>query len=207
MRPIFAVIPALLLAGAAGSLVAQPAMEVPGKMDPARVTGGTYAADPGHTQILFSYSHLGFTQNMGLLSGATGTLMLDPKMPSAAKVSIDVPINTLHSTIAKLDEEFQSKMFFDAATFPTAHFESASVTVDGTKATIAGNLTIKGITKPAVIDATFEAAGTNPMSKKETIAFNGAATIKRSDFGLGLYAPLISDAVKLTITAAFEKAN
>ena len=169
------------------------------------VTAGTYTVDPNHTQILYTYKHLGLTENMGLLSGATGSLTLDPKAPNASKLSIDVPVNTIHTTIAKLDEELVSPMFFDAAKFPTAHFESTSISAKGETATINGNLTIHGVTKPATIHATFAAAGANPMSKKDSIGFQGTATVNRADFGLGMAVPMVADRIDLTITAAFEK--
>jgi polyisoprenoid-binding protein YceI len=66
-------------------------------------------------------------------------------------------------------------------------------------------LTIHGITKPATFHATFAAAGANPMSKKESLGFQATATIKRSDFGLGVAVPMVGDQVDLTITAGFEK--
>lgn len=204
MRSIHAILPAAMLIGMGGLIVAQPAL-AQGTKNPAAVTGGTYKADPNHSQILFTYSHLGFTQNMGIASGATGTLMLDPKAPNGAKVSIDVPIASIHTTIAPLDAEFQSAGWFNAAQFPTAHFESTSVAVSGSNAKIMGNLTIKGITKPITIDASLEGAGTNPMSKKESIGFSGKATIKRSDFGLGQAVPMVGDNVMLTITVGFDK--
>jgi len=205
MRPIHAIVPALLLAGIAGTVFAQAPAPAPMSSDPSKVVAGTYAIDGGHSQVLFTYQHMGLTYNMGLLSGATGTLTIDPKAPQNAKLSVDVPINTLHSTIAKLDEEFQSKMFFDAATFPTAHFESTSVKVSGKSAQIMGNLTIHGVTKPATIDATLLATGMGAMSKKPAMSFSGTATIKRSDFGLGLAVPMVADEVKLTITAGFDQ--
>jgi polyisoprenoid-binding protein YceI len=177
----------------------------PGKPDASLVTAGTYTTDKGHSQVLFTYEHFGFTRNMGLLSGADGTLTFDPKAPNDAKLSVDMPINTIHTTIAALDEEFQTKAWFDAATYPTAHFESTKVTANGNNATIEGNLTIKGNTKPATIHASFAAAGKNPFSQKETVSFNGTASIKRSEFGLGNAVPLVADQVDLTITVQFEK--
>jgi len=207
MRPFHAVLSALLLAGLTAPLAAQAPAGPPGKADVSLVTGGNYTADPGHSQILFTYGHFGITWNMGLLSGVTGTLSLDPKAPNNAKVSVEVPVNTIKSSIAKLDEEFLSAMFFDTAKFPTAKFESTSVTVNGTNAKIAGNLTIHGVTKPATIDASFVAAGKNPMSQKETVGFKGRTTIKRSDFGLGMAVPMVADEVTLDIVVAFEKAS
>ncbi|HEX7709952.1 MAG TPA: YceI family protein [Sphingomonadaceae bacterium] len=173
--------------------------------NPADVAAGTYTIDPNHSQVMFTYTHFGLTHNMGLLSGATGSLTIDPKSPAATKLSVDVPINTMHSTIEALDKEFQEPMFFDAAKFPTAHFESTAVSVSGNSAQISGNLTIHGVTKPAVINATYTGMGSNPMSKKTTLGFQGTATIKRSDFGLGLAVPMVSDQVDLVITAGFEK--
>lgn len=195
----------LATVGATGMLIAQTPAGLPGAKDATRITAGTYAAEGGHSQVLFAYDHFGFTQNMGLLSGATGTLTLDPKAPEKAAVSVDVPISTIRTTIPKLDEEFLTAGWFDAAKFPTARFVSTSVKVNGTTANISGNLTIKGITKPVVLEAEFTAAGTNPMNKKNTVAFNATTTIKRSEFGLGNYVPMVSDAVELKIVASFEK--
>ena len=191
---------------AVSGLHAQGAMALPGAHDRARVTAGTYSADPNHTQVLYTYGHLGFTENMGLLSGAHGTLVLDPAAFGRAKLSIDVPVNTIHTTIDALDKELVGPMFFDAAKFPTAHFESTSVTANGDNATINGNLTIHGVTKPATIMATFVGAGANPMSKKATISFHGTMRINRGDFGLGTAIPMVANQVDLVITAAFEKA-
>jgi polyisoprenoid-binding protein YceI len=173
--------------------------------DASKVTAGTYKADPFHTQVMYNYNHLGFTTNMGLLSGANGTLTIDPKAPNDAKLSIDVPMNTIHTTIDALDKELVSPMYVDAAKFPNSHFESTAVHAKGNTATIDGNLTIHGVTKPATINATFVAVGSNPMSKKEYISFNGSAKIKRSDFGVAMGVPMVGDEVNLTITAAFEK--
>jgi len=200
----------LAAAGAAaltfGTLHAQggPAPKL-GTHDAKLVAAGTYKADPNHTQILYTYGHLGLTTNMGLLSGANGTLVLDPKAPNSAKLSIDVPVKTIHTSIAALDSELVGPMFFDAAKFPNAHFESTSVSASGESATVNGNLTIHGVTKPATIHATFAAAGANPMSKKDNISFSGTATINRADFGLGTGVPMVANRVDLKITAAFEK--
>ncbi len=194
--------------GATTMLIAQTAgaPQLPGRDDPTRVTGGTYAIEGGHTQVLFSYDHFGFTKNMGMLSGGTGTLVLDPKALDKASVTVDVPINTLHTTIAKLDQEFQTEKWFNAAQFPTARFVSTAVHVeDKDSAKIHGNLTIRGVTKPVILDAEFEAAGVNPMNKKETVAFEASTKIKRSDFGINQYVPMVGDEVELKIVLAAEK--
>jgi hypothetical protein len=94
---------------------------------------------------------------------------------------------------------------FDTAKFPTARFVSRKETVRGTQAIIAGDLTLRGVTKPLTLDARLHGAGVNGMNKKQTVGFSATGTLKRSDFNLGYAVPAVSDEVKLEITAAFEK--
>jgi polyisoprenoid-binding protein YceI len=149
---------------------------------------------------------MGFTNNMGVIAQPTGTLTLDKANPAASKVSIDVPIANLTTGIPALNEHLAKAEFFDVAKFPKATFVSTSVKTDGpTGATITGNLTIKGITKPVTLDAEFYGAGANPMNKKENVGFIATGTIKRSDFGMGMAVPVVGDAVELKIIAAFQK--
>lgn len=198
---------AALIAVAGGTVViAQAPMAVPGSKDVAKVTGGTYSVEPSHTQIVFAYDHMGFTNNMGVITQPTGTLTLDNANLSASKVSITLPIANLTTGIPALNEHLAKPEFFDAAKFPTATFVSTGVKPDGaTGADITGNLTIKGITKPVTLDAEFYGAGANPMNKKENVGFVATGTIKRSDFGMGGFVPVVGDNVELKIIVAFQK--
>ncbi|WP_022682666.1 YceI family protein [Sphingobium bisphenolivorans] len=199
---------AALIALAGGSVViAQQMPAAPGAKDPARVTGGTYQIDPGHTQIVFAYDHMGFSNNVGVISEPTGTLTLDPKNPNAAKVSVEVPVTNIKTGIAKLDEHLMKADFFDTAKFPKASFVSTGVKVQGTSAEINGNLTIKGVTKPVTLDADFYGAGKAPAMAggKENIGFVATTRIKRSDFNMGYGVPMVGDAIELKIVAAFQK--
>ena len=200
---------ATLLAAAALPVVAQaPQMptKAPGSRDPALVQAGSYHVEPDHTQVHFTIDHMGFTPFSGTFSQASGSLVLDPKMPSAAKLSVSVPIASVMTTSKKLDEELVSTKFFDAARFPTATFVSTSVTAQAAdKAKIAGTLTLHGVARPVSLDATFYGAGINFMSKKPAVGFLGTIVIKRSDFGLTYGIPLVGDEVVLTIAAAFDQ--
>jgi polyisoprenoid-binding protein YceI len=205
MRKVVPVTIAIALLGSA-SLVAQEMSAQPGKNDTKLISGGTYSIDPSHTQVLFSYNHMGFTPNMGLIAKpGSGALVLDPKKPGEAKVSVEFPVTNVRTGIAALDEHLMKPEFFDATKFPAAKFESTSVKVNGTSADITGNLTIKGITKPITLTATFVGAGFNSFMKKETVGFSAVGDVKRSDFGLGYGVPMVGDAVQLKIVAAFEK--
>ena len=127
-----------------------------------------------------------------------------PKNPSAAKVDVTFPIDKVSTTVAPLDTHLKSKDFFDAATFPTGHFVSTKVEVSGTTATITGDLTLKGVTKPITLKARFVGAGPGMgPAKKTNVGFAATGMIKRSEFGINFGVPMVSDDVALTINAAF----
>ncbi len=174
--------------------------------DPATVQAGTYKVEGYHTQIGFSLLHLGFSHFSGFFSGASGTLEIDPAKPAAAKLEVSIPIDSVSTTVAKLDGELKGDQWFDAAKFPTATFISTKVTPVGAgSATIAGNLTLHGVTRPVTLTAHFVGGGVNPLSKAYTIGFDATGTIRRSEFGVKTYVPLVGDDVRLTIAGAFEK--
>jgi polyisoprenoid-binding protein YceI len=180
-----------------------PAQQV-SSSDPASVKAGTYKIEPYHTQAEFSVSHFGFTNFFGVFSGASGSLVLDPAKPAASRLEVSIPIQSVQTTIAPLDDQLKGDKWFDAAKFPTATFTSTKVVLSGRdSAVIAGNLTLHGVTKPITLKAHFIGAGVNPLDKSFTAGFEAAGTIKRSDFGVSTYAPLIGDDVRLTIAGAF----
>ena len=192
---------ALLLAAVPAS--AQMPKEPPGKPDVSRVTAGSYAIEPRHTQIRFSVMHHGLTPFSGFFSGASGTLTLDPARPNAASVSVEVPTNTALVTVPKLTDELRSPMFFDPEKYPTMKFVSDKVTVHGTRATISGQLTLHGQTHPLTLEASFVGAG--PSMGKRMVGFTATGKLKRSDYGIMAVLPLVADEVQIDIAAAFEK--
>ena len=187
------------------AVVAQDAPALPGAVDPARVQAGTYIVDPAHTQVAFTVNHFGFNNYVGLFGNITGSMTIDPAQPEKASVSIEIPMDQARTSSDKLDEHLKTPDFLDTAKHPTAKFVSTNVAVDGTTAEITGNLTLLGVTKPVTIDARFTGAGNHPMNKKLNVGFSGTTTIKRSEFGMAKFVPLVSDEVTLAITVAFEK--
>ena len=197
-------IPASFIALAA-PVGAQP-MPVPGTGDVARVQAGTYKVDPAHTQVNWTVNHLGFSLFSGSFADATGTLVIDPRRPDATRLSITIPIDRVVTTSGALDTHLKNADFFDAAKHPTATFTSTRVQATGTRARITGNLTLRGVTRPVVLDARFIGAGNNPRGTKAlNIGFAATTRISRSAFGISYGVPAVSDAVDLQINAAFEK--
>ena len=188
---------------AAPSMAQMPKL-APGAPIASRVVAGTYAIEPAHSQVLFMVNHLGFSEYSGQFTNPTGTLTLDPAHPGRSKVEINFPIKDVRTTVTALDEHLQKPEFFDAAKFPLGHFVSTKVVAQGMRATITGNLTLKGVTKPVVLQARFVGAGKAPMGPpKLNFGFAATTSIKRSDFGISYGVPLVSDEVDLTINAAF----
>lgn len=200
----FALAAALVLSlGAAPAAFAQaPAAAAKGA---AAVQAGTYKVDAAHTQVVWSLDHMGLSKLYGMVGDMSGQLVLDPAKPQAATVKIDIPMSGLTVTSAGFAKHLTTGDLFDTAKFPTATFVSRSVTVDGERAVIVGDLTLRGVTKPVTLNARFYGAGPNAMSKVPTVGFSATAKLKRSEFGLGYAVPVVGDEVDLEITAAFEK--
>ena len=177
---------------------------------PIAVASGTYKLDPSHTDVLAQWTHMGFSNPSAHFGQADGTLVYDAADVTKSSVEVTLPLSGLNSFTAKFDEHLKSADFFDAAKFPTATFKSTKVEAAGTnKLTVTGDLTVKGTTKPVTLDVTINGAGEHPMLKVPSVGFDATTTLKRSDFGVGAYAPAVSDEVKVRITteASIPKAE
>jgi polyisoprenoid-binding protein YceI len=190
----------LPIAATAPSAIAQQVAS----LDPTTVKAGTYKVEPYHTQVSFSISHFGFTNFSGFFSGASGTLELDPSAASASKLEISIPVSSILTTAPTLDDQLKKDQWFDAAKYPNATFTSTKVTSTGKdSATITGDLTLHGVTKPVTLKARLVGAGANPLDKSFNVGFEAVGTIKRGDFGIKQYLPLVGDDVTLRIAGAF----
>ena len=191
-----------MMAALSLSAHAQPAAD----SDPSKVQQGAYTVEPIHTRVLFGVSHMGFSTWYGEFTNVSGNLKLEPQSVENSALEIKIPVSTVSTSNAKLDGELKSAQWLDAGQFPEIHFKAKKIERTGEKtAKVTGDLTLHGVTKPVTLDVTFNGAGTNPLDKKYTAGFEAKGTIKRSDFGVKTYIPLIGDDVTLIISAAFEQ--
>lgn len=161
----------------------------------------TYKIDPNHTNVIAQWSHFGFSNPIANFGKADGTIVYDADNVAASSVQVTLPLSGLNSFVKAFDEHLLSADFFDAEKFPAATFKSTRVEAAGEgKLKVTGDLTIKGITKPVVLDVTLNKAGEQPMAKRAAIGFDATATVKRSDFGVDKFTPAVSDEVSLRIT-------
>ncbi|CAM4039256.1 YceI family protein [Bordetella tumulicola] len=159
----------------------------------------TYVVDPSHTFPHFSYTHMGMSKQTLSFKKTSGTVVLD-KDTREAKVDVTIDMKSVNTGVDDFDDHIRDADFFDTAKFPTATFKSTKVVFDGDRpASIEGDLTIKGITKPITLTVTSFYSGEHPMLKKPAIGANATAVIKRTEFNAGKYAPAVSDEVTLNI--------
>lgn len=167
-----------------------------------------YTFDPGHSQINFSWNHFGFSNIWARFDKFDGELLLDTQDLTRSSVSVTIPLSAIDTDVEKLDEHLKSADFFDAAKFPNITFKSTKVEKAGEgKLKVTGDLSIHGVTKATVLDVTVNKIGQHPMMKDDAAGFDASATIKRSEFGVGMYAPNVSDEIAVRITAETHKAK
>ncbi len=164
-------------------------------------SAAVYDIDRSHTQVFFTYSHLGFSHLSGRLNEVTGSFDYDATKPAKSSIDVQLPLSSLSTGVPKLDEHLATADFFDAGKFPTATFKSSKVTVLGKdRLSVAGDLTIHGVTRPATFAVTLNGSGIHPMKKTAAVGFDATTTIKRSDFGIAKYVPMVADEVRLNIS-------
>jgi polyisoprenoid-binding protein YceI len=198
MKPLLAL--AALLAAAAPLGAQAP-------LAPDQIPAGVYAIETKETLVRYEVLHFGYSDYWGTFPGATGSLTIDPKNLAATKLEVKVPIWSVETTDRELDGELFSDEFFDGETWPNMRFVSTAVTRTGPRtAKIAGDLTMHHITRPVVLDVTFIGGGPSPFdSKALIIGFRAQGEVRRSDFGLGKYVPIVSDETRIVISASLRK--
>ena len=175
---------------------------------PAFASSQDYVLDASHSQIVFSYDHLGYSTTYGMFSGFDGTITFNQADPAASSVNVSFPVRTMLTGWEARFDHFMSGDFFDAAADEMVTFTSTSIEVTGeTTALITGDLTLNGITKPVVLDAKLNQVGDHPMEGKPWAGFDATATILRSDFEVGAFAPFVSDEVNIMISIEAMQAN
>ncbi len=161
----------------------------------------TYKLDPGHTMVLFSWNHFGYSIPTADLGLGEGTLVFDEQHPAQSSVDVTLPLAGLDTHVPALDKHLKEADFFDADKYPTVTFKSTMVQpLGGHKFKVTGDLTVHGVTKPVVLAATLNKVGPHPMTKAQAIGFDATTSIKRSDFGIGAYVPNVGDEISIRIT-------
>jgi polyisoprenoid-binding protein YceI len=158
----------------------------------------TFVIDASQTASEFSYRYLGISNQTHRFDRISGKVVLDlaAKTGSADVVIDATSVNTGHSL---LNEKIQDKDFFDSARYPAITFKSGRMTLDGEQPSLAGDLTIKGVTRPVTLAITQFKCESDPVFRMDTCGAQASVTIKRSDFNMGKLAFLVSNDITLNL--------
>ncbi len=172
-----------------------------------------YVLDKQHTEVRFSWNHLGLSRQSGRFLDTDGKLEFDPEQPEASQLDVTIRVASLATGVKELDAGLKSKEFFDTAQHPMARFRSTSVRTLGAKtAQVTGDLTLAGKTAPVTLDVTWNFIGEHPLSKINPVytdlyytGFSAGAVLRRSDWGITRTIPFVSDEIRLTIEAELKR--
>ena len=169
---------------------------------------GNWKSDKAHSQLGFSVTHLGISDQAGVIKNFEVTLKAEKPDFSDAIVELTADAASINTGVEMRDNHLKSPDFFDVAKYPTINFKSTSLTTAGiNKFKMTGNLTLHGVTKPVILNLLYRGTTVNPMSKAPTTGFQVTGTIKRSDFGIapGYSAPMLGDEVTIKADGEFSK--
>ena len=195
-------------------LTAPAALAAPGvsSTKPADLPAGHYVLDKTHASVVAKIKHMGFSNYQFRFTKVDASFDYDPKAPEAAKISVTIdPASVDTSTGAdafglKFNKELAGDGWLEANKFPTATFVSTKVEPGaGQTGKVYGDFTLHGVTKPVVLDVTFNGVGSGFVPGSVKTGFSASTTIKRSEFGVTKYVPLIGDDVQLNIEVEFDK--
>ena len=165
---------------------------------------GTYQSEERHRYITFSYSHFGYSRPHVRWRDWDATLEWNAEDPAASSVSVTIDVHSADSGVDVFDGHLTGDSFFDAENFGEITFVSTAIERTGdTTGLITGDLTIKDVTKAVTLDAKFNNGAFEERNSRYKIGFSATAQVNRSDFGLGAYAPGVSEEVDIVIEAEF----
>jgi polyisoprenoid-binding protein YceI len=161
----------------------------------------TWAVDPAHSEVDFSIRHMGLSNVRGHFGSVKGAIAYDSADVAKSSVNVTIDVTSVDTGNSPRDNDLKTDAFFDVAKFPTATFASTSVAKNGSHLTVAGNLTLHGVTKPVTLDVSVPVTAVSPMDHKLHSGYEATTTINRFDFNIGSKFPsaILGEDVPLTI--------
>ncbi len=165
----------------------------------AQATGWTI--DPNHSEVDFTVRHMSLTKVHGRFGKVTGTIQLDQSDLSKSSVQVTIDVSGVDTGVTSRDNDLKGANFFNVAQFPTATFTSTRVAKSPNGLTVAGNLTLHGITRPVTLEVEGPEGPMPGMGNKLHTGYSATATIDRTAFDIGTKYPnsMLSNQIELTI--------
>jgi polyisoprenoid-binding protein YceI len=204
-------------APAAAAPVAEPAGEPSfAAAHAGNVPAGDYTIDKAHSKLTFSLSHMGFSHYTARFTRLDGKLKFDPHNLTATQLTASVDAKSLETDYPDPKYDFNAELtgeqWLNAAKFPEIAFRTTQVEDLGNNALrVHGELTLRGVTKPMVLDATYNGGYAGfAMDPQARVGFSAHGTLKRSDFGISGGIPAagtnigVGDRIEVTIESVFN---
>lgn len=169
---------------------------------------GAYTLDQDHAYLIFRIEHLGLSTVLGRFNRVDASLDFDPDQLSELVLDGVIETASIDLNNEDLEGRLRGSGWLNTAQFPQARFESKSVEPgeDG-EFVINGDFTLRGITQPVVLMATFKGGADNLLTGRYTLGFTATGQISRSDYGIDSLAALVADEVFIEIHAEFQRAD
>lgn len=161
----------------------------------------TWTSDPAHSEVDFTISHLGVANVHGRIGKVAATLLWNEADVAKSTVTATIDTGTVDTGEEIRDTIIKSADFFDVDRFATATFASTGVVKNGSKLTVTGNLKLRGVSRPVVLDVEGPRGPVQDADRKRHSGFTATTTLSRSAFGIAAAFPagIVGDEVKLTI--------
>ncbi|QMU68898.1 YceI family protein [Streptacidiphilus sp. P02-A3a] len=151
---------------------------------------GSYTIDPAHSRLGFVARHAMVTKVRGSFNDVSGTVTIDADDPSKSSANVTIQVVSIDTGNADRDGHLRTNDFLAVEQHPEITFVSTSAKLNGAdNVTLAGDLTIKGVTKSVTLEFDYQGAATDPFGNKR-LGFEGTHTISRQDYGITWNAPL-----------------
>ena len=173
-----------MIAATLASLFLAPSLLLGGGTTPAPAPAAapvTWQIDASHSEVTFRVRHL-VSRVRGGFNDFTGNIVADPANLGAGSVQVEIKTASIDTNNERRDTHLRSADFFDAATHPTITFRSTRVEANGRNLKVHGNLTMRGVTKPVVLEGQMLEVG--GVAGKRRIGFEASTTINRMDYGV-----------------------
>lgn len=164
-----------------------------------------YTLDSSHSQIVFGWTHQGYSTTWAVFSGFDGTIMFDQDNPANSSVTVTIPAKSIWSGWDKRDQHITGGDFLGAGDDDMITFASTGIEVTGdTTAMITGTLSYKDMSTEITLDAVMNKSGQNQRSGKPYVGFDATTSFNRSALGAGAYAPAVGDELKVMLSIEAE---
>ncbi len=199
-------IAAVLAVGGCSVLLARIVPSHNQTVDTSAIPSGRYVLDPAHGSVHFKVDHMGYSMYVARFNEVEATFRFDQARPGESRLTVVIATSSVDTGNGRMDDLIQGPEFLHSKRFSQLRFEAGGIAlVDDRTGVIDGTLTLHGVTRQLPLYVTFNGGARNLLTGKYTLGFSATATLRRSDFNMNAYIPLVGDEVTIEIEAEFQK--